>query len=133
MATDDSSLMDEVREQTELTDAALLSDSRLSALLSNAKREIASAVESDPDWYGNQHAESALFWLVCLFVIGEDPVNDFSIGEIEVDSGSDVEHPWVARYERNLRYLYSSESLFGVVNPSRNDRSDRPVTRDDPL
>ncbi|UBF22707.1 hypothetical protein M1M38_gp014 [Halorubrum tailed virus 27] len=135
MATDDSSLMTEVREQTELTDTTLLSDSRLSALLSNAKREIETTIGREPDWYENRDAENALFWLACLFVIDEGSTDQFSFGELEVRPESDAEadHPWVGRYERSLRYLMDSASLFGLSNVNRTDRSGRPGTDDGEL
>lgn len=127
MATDDPSLMDEVREQTDMVDGGLLSDSRLSVLISNAKREIGSELADEPAWYEDANAENALFWLVCLFVVGEDS-DGFSIGELQVDdSDADVEHPWVARYERSRRHLMSSESLFGIRNVSRSDREPRRI------
>lgn len=129
MATNDTTLKSEVREQTELTDSALLSDSRLTSLLSNAKREIESEVGSEPDWYGDRTAENALFWLLCLFAIGEDSVEGFSIGEIQVDPETDDNntHPWTARYNRSLRYLMPSESLFGISKVNRTDRDSRQI------
>jgi hypothetical protein len=124
--------MTEVREQTELIDTSLLSDSRLSALLSNAKREIETTIGREPDWYGNRDAENALFWLSCLFVIDEGTTDSFTFGELQVqpESGAETEHPWVNRYERSLRYLMGSESLFGISNVNRTDRSARPETDD---
>lgn len=131
MATDDASLMVEVREQTELTDPAILSDDRLSALISNAKREISSSLTETPDFYANVDAENALFWLSCLFVIGEN-TDSFAMGELRVDPNTDdnSEHPWMVRYRRSLSHLMNSESLFGIRSVNRNDRAGRPEVRD---
>lgn len=128
MATDDATLATEVREQTGMTDAAVLSDSRLSALLANAKREIATVIEYTPDWYVDIHAESALFWLTCLFVRGEDETDGFEIAELRFtpsDAPTDS-HPWEARYIRSLNHLRQTDSLFvhGKVNRSEREARD---------
>lgn len=85
MATDDTTLMAEVRLLTEYN-TAIISDADLTSLVSLAKAELEAKVGvSDLVFYGNPPAERSLFWLTCLFAkirAGELDGMEMEIGDV---------------------------------------------------
>lgn len=89
MATDDVSLMVEVRAITDY-DRDIMPEDELLGLLEIAKRELQSNKNNTSlDFYGDIRAERALFWLTCIFLkvkAGEIDGGTFSISELDVES-----------------------------------------------
>lgn len=110
MATNDSELMNEVRELTDYS-SAVLPDSKLQTVISVAKREVEGVADTSvSDWYGTRNAELALFWTACLFCkikAGEIDGVNMSLGDMETESlsaaGGYSESP-VVWYERAMSY-----------------------------
>jgi hypothetical protein len=131
MATDDYTLGQEARVQTGKT-GSTPSDDNLRTLIGRAKREIEGETGLESiDWYGDVQAERALFWLTCIFLIGETTTSSegFAVGDLEVraSSGSTDFDPLARyrhRYDKALRSIgtTSSGSGFGITNLSRADR-----------
>lgn len=129
MATDDYTLQKEVRTQTGLTDESVLADDDLRTLVERAKQEIETELNDDvSDWYSNRDTEAALFWLSCIFAVGEGMGggDGFSIGELEYRPGDGSTYPmaWDERYYRSLSGIGSGTSRgFGSINIERSDRT----------
>jgi hypothetical protein len=131
MATDDYTLGQEARVQTGKT-GSTPSDDNLRVLIQRAKREIEGETGLEEiSWYSDVQAERALFWLTCIFMIGETTTSTegFSVGDLEVrassgSSGFDPLARYRHRYEKALRAIGTTQtgSGFGITNLSRADR-----------
>lgn len=132
MATDDASLIVEVRDITEYN-AEIISDEQFQRLVSLAQREIAAKVGiPDLDFYNDLDAERALFWLTCLFAkirAGEVDGVEMQIGDIRnkplrVDGEEDRSMAVVWRAEFNDYFnqlLTQNGGSFGSRRISRGD------------
>lgn len=128
MATDDYTLQKEVRVQTGLTDESVLSDENLRTLVSRAKSEIEDEIgKGVENFYATNDLEGALFWLTCIFAVGEGVGGGdaFSIGELEYRPGDGQSYPmaWDARYEKYLAGIQGNRlNHFGSSTVNRTDR-----------
>lgn len=126
MATNDYTLEKEARTQTRLGDAVLPS-SDVRTLIGRAKREVeAEAGTSISDWYGDTNAERALFWQLCIFMVGEVGSSDgFTIGDLKLDpagEGDDLA-TWQTRVERAVAAIRGgSAKAMGGVRIQRQNR-----------
>ncbi|QCC48090.1 hypothetical protein [Halobellus limi] len=129
MATDDFTLSEEVRVQTGLTDESALSDEDLLTLIGRAKFEIEDEVrQSVTDFYATSDLEGALFWLSCIFAVGEGAGGGdaFSLGSIEYRPGNGDAYPqsWDDRYRRYIAGVIGAQRNFvGSTSVARDDRS----------
>ena len=123
MATDDYTMGQEVTKHLGMA----VADDRLRGLVARAKREMLAETNLETiDFYGNAHAESALFWLTCIYVVGEQSSggSGFAIGELKVDAGSSDRDPlavWRRRYNDRLSGL-SGSGGYVLGSSNRTDR-----------
>jgi hypothetical protein len=124
MANTEHELAEEVIQHTGV---ALSVDDVLS-FLSRGKRQIRlDSGVSNIDYWSDPYAEDALFWLTCIFVVGEltSGSGGFSIGELEVSASSSQTSPlerWYARYDSRLAQIGDSTRGFVVSSSNRADR-----------
>ncbi|RCU47929.1 hypothetical protein DU504_11870 [Haloplanus salinus] len=124
MATDDYTMGQEVTEHLGMT----VAEDRLRGLVARAKREMLAETNLDTiDFYRDSHAESALFWLTCIYVVGEQSSggSGFAIGELEVDGASSDRDPlavWRRRYNDRLNALSGTGGGYTIGGSARTDR-----------
>jgi hypothetical protein len=128
MASDDSSLSDEVRLLTHY-DSSIISEADLTGLIGVAKEEIKAEVDDGTLTFysGNIQADRALFWLVCIFSkihMGEIDAPNFEVSELKVRSSSFSEQNglWFDNFSQRLEAI-SPGARIGHVKVSRADRS----------
>lgn len=125
MASNDDELVAEVRALTNFQDD-VISDSDMRTLVTIAKREIRtlSGLPS-PDWYEENDAEQALFWLTALFTkvhTGHIGGVSYSVGELEQAPLRETNQFWLNRFQQHLSNL-SAGTLYGHTSVSRPDRT----------
>lgn len=124
MANTDHELAEEVIDHT----GSGLDENDVVKLISRAKRQIRlDTGEGSIDFYASEAAEDALFWLTCIFSVGEltSGSGGFSIGELEVDASSSQTSPmsrWYARYESRLSQIGDNNRGYAIGGITRADR-----------
>ncbi|MFC7191857.1 hypothetical protein ACFQL7_20880 [Halocatena marina] len=127
MATDDSSLIDEVRTLTDY-DAGIIDDTEYQDLLSVAKEELQNDVNQSVTFFsGNRAVDRALFWLLCLYSkikVGEIEAPTFEIAEIQVrqEQLDDRANWWLRQYQKNVDKI-AAGARGKIVSVSRSDRT----------
>lgn len=126
MATDDPSLISEVRTLTDYN-SSILTDGDMQNIVSLAKREIEGELgEEVSDFYSSILTERALFWLTCLFSkikVGELEGLTLAVAEIEVTQIPDEDRAnyWARQFERRMRQA-QADSMSQLRNIERSDR-----------
>lgn len=128
MASDDSSLIEEVRGLTDY-DEEIFTNSEFDELLGVAKEEIRADLRSpDLQFYTEDtfQATRALFWFTCIGAkvrVGEIAGIDLTIESIQA-SLPDVEEYqfWFQQFDKRLRSASSSQGA-AVTNIERTDRT----------
>ena len=126
MATDDTSLIEEVRLLTEY-DVTIISDPDMLSLVNLARRELDATVGTPiTDYYSNLSSERALFWLTCIFSkvkTGEIEAPEFSVGELRIQR--DALGPTASIWFNNFMKHYRAIDGGTPVGHIKNNRSDR--------
>lgn len=125
MASNDAELIKEVLDLTDYH--GVLDQSQVWSLVAIAKDEIETEVGQESlNFYANQPANRALFWLTCLFSkikTGEYEGMDLIVSEIEMNRIPDNEGTiWLKQFEKKIRQLSSSDRTY-VANLNRTERS----------
>ena len=125
MANSEHELAEDVIQHT----GVALDPTEVSSYISRAKRQIRlDTNETNIDYWNNEFAEDALFWLTCIFVVGEltSGSGGFQIGELEVKSSSTQGSPmerWYARYDSRVSQIGDSSRGFAIGSVSRTTRT----------
>lgn len=119
-----SATIEEVRVLTGY-DREIISGPEMVSLESRARKELTAEVGSDLD-FTDATADTALFWLLCLFTkihTGEIATSNFKVGELESRPLDAETNLWLRNYqERRDQLVGSHGGFFGHVAPQRQDR-----------
>lgn len=129
---DETTLKDDVRQQTGYTDEAILSTEALDTAYRNAKRHIRvrKALPSTFNWFDADvpARQEALYWWTCLFAkvqTGDLDAQDVQAGAVDISQLLAKDDNEVTQWYRSARDAMrglSPEQTFAMTNPTRSDR-----------